>query len=368
MRNKPNRSTRRYFLQGRSAVDALEELGSTLTPEAALGGRPDSAATPQTYLVQVARPVMACQFAVFLNAGTHSSATERAVEVLDLVDRLEDQLSVYRHRSEVSLLNATAAARPVSVEARLFGLLQHAIVLHADTAGAFDITTGPLIKSWGFYRREGCLPTQEAIDEALQRVGCQWLELDAARQSVRYLRAGVEINLGAIGKGYALDRCAELLLGADIQSFMLHGGHSSILARGQRDRGGPAGCWSVGLRHPLRADRRLAEVDLRDRALATSGAGTQHFYAQGRRYGHILDPRSGYPADRVLSTTVLASEAAVADALATAFYVLGLDQARAYCGQHPDVAALLTCPGKHAGAIEVHPVGLADDEWRQLSD
>ena len=149
---------------------------------------------------------------------------------------------------------------------------------------------------------------------------------------------------------------------------MIHGGHSSILARGQRDRGGPAACWSVALRHPLRADRDMAEVYLRDRALATSGAGTQHFYAQGRRYGHILDPRSGYPADGVLSTTVLASEAATADALATAFYVLGLEQTRDYCQQHPEIAALLTCPGQHAGTIELHPLGLADDDWKQRSD
>ena len=131
---------------------------------------------------------MACQFAVFLNAGSHPSSTQRAVEALDLVDRLEQQLSVYRHRSEISLLNATAATRPVRVESRLFGLLQQAVALHAATAGAFDITAGPLIKAWGFHRREGCLPTDEAIRETLQRVGCQWLELDATRQTVRYRR------------------------------------------------------------------------------------------------------------------------------------------------------------------------------------
>ena len=229
------RSTRRQFLRGKSAADALEDLGRSLIPgDEASGGMDPSAENPQTYVVQVSRKAMACQFAVFLNAGENQAATEQAVTALDLVSQLEDQLSVYRHRSEVSRLNASAATAPLRVESRLFRLLQQSVQLHAATDGAFDITAGPLIKAWGFYHREGRLPSEEAIQEALQRVGSQWLELDPDQETVFFAQPGLEINLGAIGKGYALDRCAEVLRSAQIENFMIHGGHSTILARGQR--------------------------------------------------------------------------------------------------------------------------------------
>ncbi len=363
------RSTRRQFLRGKSAADALEDLGRSLSPgEGSSGSEDPSAANPQTYVVQVSRKAMACQFAVFLNAGEDQTATEQAVAALDLVSQLEDQLSVYRHRSEVSRLNASAANARLRVESRLFHLLHQAVQLHAATEGAFDITAGPLIKAWGFYHREGKLPSDEAIQDALQRVGSQWLELDPHQETVFFAQSGLEINLGAIGKGYALDRCAEVLHSAQIENFMIHGGHSTILARGQRLRGESSAGWTVGLRHPLRSDRRLAEVRLQDRALATSGSGTQHFYSQGRRYGHILDPRTGRPADQVLSATVLAPQATVADALSTAFYVMGREKSREYCENHAEVAALLSCPGPRTGTLEVHCFGLDDDDWQRISD
>ncbi len=231
MSDAPRRSTRREFLQGQSAADAMEDLGRSALPEPA-GGKttdPSTGENPQSYLLQISREAMACRFAVFLNASEHRAATERAVEALDLVEHLEEQLSVYRHRSEISRLNATAANAPVRVESRLFRLLQRALELHAATNGAFDITSGPLIKAWGFYRREGRLPNETELEEALQHVGSQWLDLDPARETVSYRYPGVEINLGAIGKGYALDRCDELLREAEVEDFMIHGGHSTIL-------------------------------------------------------------------------------------------------------------------------------------------
>ncbi len=124
------------------------------------------------------------------------------------------------------------------------------------------------------------------------------------------------------------------------------------------------GAWTVGLRHPLRPDRRLAEVRLRDRALGTSGSGTQFFTHRGQRYGHILDPRTGWPVQGMLSTTVLAPTAAAADALSTAFYVMGVDASLAYCQAHPDVSALLIAAGDRPGAIALHTANLGDDQWR----
>jgi thiamine biosynthesis lipoprotein len=171
----------------------------------------------------------------------------------------------------------------------------------------------------------------------------------------------MEINLGSVGKGYALDRCAEILAAAHVDNYLIHGGHSSILARGGRSIQAPSPEWRVALRHPLRPDRRLAEIKLSNVCAGTSGSGQQFFYHRGRRYGHVLDPRSGRPAEGVLSVTVLTHRADEADALATAFFVLGVDGAHAFRERRPDVKAVFVLPGAKDGTVSLESVG-ADEE------
>ncbi len=363
------KSNRREFLQGRSALKAVEDLLPRDVQPTSSGGEAEhhpGAPTDESYLIQVGRPAMACQFEVLLNAGQHAAATETALAALDLVDKLEDQMTVYRPQSEVSRINAAAAELPIPVESRLFELLQLAVALHGDTRGAFDITAGPLSKAWGFYRRSGRIPSVHEIETALLRVGSQYLELDPSRRTIQFKRKGMEINLGAIGKGYALDRCGELLSQAGVANFLIHGGQSSILAAGSRlsahaEKPG----WHVALRHPLRPDQELADVWLRDRALGTSGSGQQFFHFEGRRFGHVIDPRTGQSVEGVLSATVLAPTAALADALSTAFFVMGREQTLEFCGEHPTIAAILVCPGPRIGQLELHVCGLSDDEFRR---
>lgn len=361
------KTTRRQFLKGEAAIEAVGELADDIAPLEA--GPPSAAARPPAgaYLIEVSREAMACKFAVYLNAGQHEHAAEAAVAALDRVDALEDQLTVYREHSEVSRLNQTAAAAPVDVEAGLFGLLLRALEIHRETDGAFDITSGPLSKVWGFYRRAGSVPDDASLAEALSRVGGQSIELDAQRQTVHFTRPGGEINLGGIGKGYALDVVARQLADAGVGDFLIHGGHSSVLARGSRI--GPlapeSGGWIVGVKHPLRPEQRLAEVSLRNRALGTSGSAAQSFFHQGRRYGHILDPRTGRPADKLLSATVIAPSAADADALATAFYVLGVEPALTWCERHAEVSTILIAEGSRRGGVEIHHANLRDEDWRR---
>lgn len=369
------KSNRRQFLKGHAAVDAPQnltrpdELGSRdNTATSDLAGRHDIARG--TYLIQIGRRAMACQFEVLLNADPSSDAAELAIQALDLVDALEQQMTVYRDHSEISRINRTAATKAAEVEPRLFELLEHAVQLYLDTAGAFDITAGPLSKLWGFYRREGNVPSRKALARALSHVGTRWLETVKHNRSIRFAKPDMEINLGGIGKGYALDRCAEFFLDAGLDDFLIHGGQSSVLAHGSRanvDSDAPPG-WSVGLRHPLRPDQRLAEFRLRDRALGTSGTGTQFFHSKGKRYGHILDPRTGWPAEGVLSSTAITPSAATADALATAFYVMGVEATREYCERHPDVAAVLVVPGSKHGTVDVHGFGLDDGDWQCIDD
>jgi thiamine biosynthesis lipoprotein len=312
-------------------------------------------------LLRFGRRAMATQFDVIMPWGA-PRADEAASDALDLVDRLEAQLTVYRDSSEISRLNHIAGRAPVPVESRLFALLQLARRISSETGGAFDITAGPLIKAWGFYRRDGRVPSDEELAAAMQTVGMAHVQLNETNHEVRFDRPGVEINLGSIGKGYALDRAAELLRDRwRIESALLDAGTSSVLAIGSPPNE-PDG-WVVGLKHPWQP-RRLARLFLRNRALATSGATHQHFDYNGRKLGHVLDPRTGRPAEGIALAAALAPTAAEADALATTFFVLGIDGTRRYCAEHREVASLLLSDGLDAKlvAINLEPCDFELDE------
>ncbi len=376
--DESTRTSRREFLTGRSALEAAADVlagrGELPPPSSVKSQRP-------THLLEVAREAMACTWEVILPASEHARGAEGALEALDLVETLEDQLTVFRSHSEVSRLNQTAAREAVLVEGRLFELLTHARQLHEQTGRAFDITSAPLTKCWGFYRREGRVPTADEIAAALDVVGSRHLLLDRDSQTVRFARPGVEINLGAIGKGYTLDRCGELLRQQGVANALLHGGNSSILAIGDRyppEKSTAPGAteassneprfqgWRVALRHPLKPQQRLAEIRLENEALGTSGTGNQYFHHQGKRYGHILDPRTGQPASGVLSATVIAPSAADADALSTACFVLGLSEATQLITQL-GLRALLVTPGPGV-EIELHPINLPSDRWTSITE
>jgi thiamine biosynthesis lipoprotein len=312
----------------------------------------------------ISRDAMACRFEVVFNAGEVPDATAIAVDCLDLVDEIENRITVYRDTSELACLNATAADGWRSVEADLFSLLLLARDLHERTGGAFDMAAGSLVRTWGFLRRQGRTPTAEELAKARASAGMQWVELDTAGSRVRFTRPGVELNPGAIGKGWAIDRVMERLRDSGVTSGLVHGGASSVRAIGAQGIGaqgiGAQGiaqpgrrAWPVGVRHPLRPGRRLATVQLDDRALGTSGSGTQFFIERGRRLGPILDPRTGVPAEGVLSATVVAPTAAEADSLSTALYVLGPAGLVRVAPPGGNVGAILVVPGKAAGAVRV---------------
>lgn len=309
----------------------------------------------------IGREAMACRFEVVFNAGETADATELGCEALDLVEEIESRISVYRDSSELARLNAQAAAGWVPVSADVMALVQRARELGERTGGAFDIAAGALVRAWGFLRRQGRVPTDDELAAARAAVGLQHVELDAAAGLIRFLRPGVEINPGGIGKGWAIDRALEWLETRGVRSVLVHGGASSVRARGVQGPDLPGrGGWRVGLRHPLRPGRRLATIRLDDRALGTSGSGTQFFVDRGRRLGHILDPRSGRPAEGVISATVIAPSAADADALSTALYVLGADGIDRVAPPGGPVSAILVLPAATPGGIRVLLANLAD--------
>lgn len=337
------------------AADAIERAADQVAGFAdALAPSPTGESTSASlgYVVSLQRRAMACEFEVRMNiaAAGDNRQSAAALRALDLIDSLEAQLTVYRDSSEVMDINRRAATEWVDVESRMFGVLVLADQLCRETQGAFDLTAGPLSRAWGFDRRQGRLPTDDEIAAARTAVGWGNVELDTASNRLRFLQPGVEINLNSIGKGYALDRAGEQLIDDGVHDFLLHGGRSTLLAQGHR--AGQLG-WTARLRNPLRPQQSIAEFELQGQALSTSGSATQSFILRGQRYGHLIDPRTGWPADQMHSATVVAPTGALADALSTAFYVMGREQVAAYCDKHPEVKAVLVLPGAKAGEVEI---------------
>jgi thiamine biosynthesis lipoprotein len=285
--------------------------------------------------VRVQRRAMACNFEITLDQAD-ARWVPAAQAALNEVEAIEARLTVFRDTSAIADLNRRAADTDVTCDADLFALLSRCDELSRETGGAFDITSTPLSRCWGFLRRDGRVPSEAEIDSARCITGHHHVRFDQRRASIRFDQRGVELNLGAVGKGYALDRVADLLRRRQVTRALLSAGRSSLLAIGGHGRG-----WPIDIVSPRRA-QPMARVRLRDAAIGTSGAGEQFVIADGRRFGHVLDPRSGRPADGWLSASVIGPSAADADALSTAFLVGGPQLARDYCDRHPGVLALLT--------------------------
>jgi FAD:protein FMN transferase len=313
-------------------------------------------------LVRAHRPAMGSYFEVRLPAGT-PGAVDLACRALDLIDALEAQLTVYRDDSEVSRLNATAHCGPVEVERGLFGLLETAVSLSRETEGAYDVTAGALSEAWGFVRGPKRVPDEPTLADARDRTGWHHVRLDPERRSVAFDREGLRINLGSIGKGYAIDRAVDLIRGHWWPtSALVHGGQSSLYALGSAP-GLLGGRWEIALRNPFEPEAPLGTLRLRNRGLGTSGAAFQQFVVDGRVYGHLIDPRTGEPALGPASVTVLAPTAALADALSTAFYLLGREAAGAYVDAHPEVGAVIVEEAPEQTAPRVTVLGLTESDF-----
>jgi FAD:protein FMN transferase len=280
--------------------------------------------------VLLACQAMATRFELLLAGGSSARLRAAGEEALATIRRVEDQLSFYSPRSELARVNAAAAeARPVHVSPELFAILERARRLHAATHGMFDVTVGPLMRVWRFAGGSGSVPGEAELHAALIRVGMHLLELDAATRTVSFRRPGVEIDLGGVGKGYALDQAAEVLREAGVERALLHGGTSSVVALGEPTAGMP---WQVAVRGPgatapAAPEGILGTVQLRDRALSVSAVWGRAFRSGDEVLGHVMDPRRGRPVAAALLAAVTGPSAADADALSTG--LLGLGSRRA---------------------------------------
>jgi thiamine biosynthesis lipoprotein len=283
--------------------------------------------------VRIARHAMATCFEWVLWGQAPERLRAAGEEALDEVDALESALSRYRGSSDIARVNAGAAVGPVRVSPCTFRLLERARVLSEVTEGAFDITVGALLRAWGFVGGNGSRPSPQVVRQARDVSGWNRIRLDASEFSVTFDCPGVELDLGALGKGYALDRALELLTEAGVAHVLLHGGTSSILTRGLAPDGR---AWRVGLPGPRDSLPEATglitppgkpsvthSLELHDESLSVSAVWGTSFTEGGEELGHVLDPRTGEPVRRARCAAVVGPEAAVSDALSTALLVLG---------------------------------------------
>ena len=315
--------------------------------------------------VRLALEAMATRFELVLHGDDAVRLRAAGEEALEEIKRLEAQLSFYRPSSEISRINTRAADGPVRVEPRLFRLLQTAQRLHAATDGAFDLTVAPLMRCWGFVGGMGHHPDPEALADARSRTGMHLVTLDEDAFTVAFERPGVLLDLGAIGKGYAIEEAAQILVDTGVKRAFLHGGTSTVHAIGtplDED------CWKVAIPHPDAdaaspdADDILAVVSLEDEALSVSAVWGKAFEADGKTYGHVLDPRSGHPVEGALLTAVAGPSATTCDALSTALLVLGCHTGEPMTGLGDSIRAMVVCPRNGDDGFEIVQTGMDINE------
>ena len=276
-----------------------------------------------------------------------AAVADVALQSLLVFHHADSLMSNWSEESEVAHINREAAEREITVHPDVADVLGLALQVGRQSGGAFDITIEPLVRLWGFLGGTPHLPDQAEIRAALERVGQNNLRFNPDGGTIQFLRDDIKIDLGGIAKGFGVDRVAELLRRGGVTDALIDlSGNMVALGNAATHNG-----WTVGIRDPSRAHPYLARVHLYDEAVATSGDYEQFVGAEGKRYGHILDPRTGWSASGLSSATVVADRAMVADAWATALFVLGPDEARRVAGGRDDLTVVLIEPLDNGNVI-----------------
>jgi len=270
--------------------------------------------------------------------GDDATQANAAIDaVMAEMVNIDNNMSTYKPESEVSRVNAGAAKAPMPISQELFDLLTTALEFSRITEGAFDITYASVGFMYDFHAHKK--PTEAEIESALPAVNYHHVVLDAKARTVFFTQPGVRIDLGGIGKGYAVDRAIAILQQRGIShALVTAGGDSRIIG----DRFGKP--WIVGIRHPDDKSRVIAKIPLVDTAMSTSGDYERYFDEDGVRYHHIIDPRTGKSASKVRSATILASTATRTDGLSKTAFVLGAEEAMKIYEKLDDVDAILVTP------------------------
>jgi thiamine biosynthesis lipoprotein len=264
---------------------------------------------------------------------SRKAATLEAFGAIQEVDRL---MSNYRPDSELALVNARASKEAVGVSDPLFAVLEAAQLIGLKSGGAFDVTVGPLVKLWGFHDKKPHIPSADELSRVRPLISNRNLILDAQARTARFAREGVELDLGGIAKGFAVELAGGVMRRRGLSAFIDAGGNQYMV-------GTPAGktTWTLGIKDPETPEHLLGTIDVDEGSVSTSAQGSNFLVANGRKYGHILDPRTLEPAAERLSVTIVAKDATIADALSKVGFLLGPSQALSVIESFPGAFAII---------------------------
>ncbi len=256
------------------------------------------------------------------------------------IRRVENLLSKFKESSEISILN-NSGTKPVKVREETLQILRKAKQFYEASDGAFDISISPLLKLWGFYDGDKTITklSNADIKEKLNLIGSSKVIIDDDNSSINFKFPGMALDLGGIAKGYAVDKARDVMLNLGVKNVLISiGGEIFCIGEGIRKNG-----WNVGIRHPLEPDKIIAAMNLRNKAVSTSGAYENFVEIKEERFGHIINPRTGYPVENnLVSVTVISGDCVMADALATAIFVLGKEKGLKFLKKYKAEAVLIS--------------------------
>jgi thiamine biosynthesis lipoprotein len=315
-------------------VEVIEGLG-TIGSCALYGNRRGLSVKPELFVES--RNAMGAVFTIYLYACDRQQVQAAFEAAFEEIERLDDTLSNYRASSELSRINRLAGCEAVTTDPEVFEFLETALAFGQQSDGAFDITVGPLMRAWGFFRGEGHYPSEGELREARESVGFEKVYLHPPTRRVRFATSGVELDPGAIGKGYAVDRTVAILREAGIEAALVDAGSSTLFAMNAPP--GESG-WTVRVPMPEDRSQTISTLTLRNQSLSTSGNYEKFFQLDGKRYCHVMDPRLGTPVQGVLQATLVAPDSTTTDALSNAMFVTGPEVGRELLASVPDARGL----------------------------
>lgn len=281
--------------------------------------------------------LMGCRFDITVVANSKDEGNDFIKSAIDEIKRIEGLISSWDDQSQTSVINRNAGIKEVIVGAELFELIKRSVRLSALTDGAFDISYASMDCIWKFDGSMKNMPSNDVIKASVAKVGYENIILDNQAQSVFLANKGMKIGFGAIGKGYAADMAKALLVSKGVKAGIVNAS-GDINSWGQQPNGQE---WKVAIINPLNKNKTFAILPISDGAVVTSGDYEKYVEFNHERYSHIIDPRTGYPSKGVISTTIFASSAELADALATSVFVMGVEAGINMINQLPKVECVI---------------------------
>ncbi len=258
-------------------------------------------------------------------------------EAVSEIQRIEKIISSWDEESETALINRNAGIKPVKVSPELFNLIERSIRISEITDGAFDISFASIDHIWKFDGSMKMAPDDSDIKKSIAKIGYKKIELDPENSTVFLPERGMKIGFGAIGKGYAADRAKELLVSKEVKGGIINAS-GDLTTWGTKVTGEK---WLVGITNPLNKKKAFGWLPIVESSVATSGNYEKYIQLDGKRYSHIIDPRTGYPTTGINSVTIFAKQAELCDALATSVFILGKDVGLHLINQIDGVEAII---------------------------